>query len=77
MKTVGRAFINVLGIIAITSSWFPSGVAQEDVATIIHQSSEANQSDLAAVPEFDNDERDRNKEGRQDIRSYHALRLSL
>jgi hypothetical protein len=35
--------------------------AQEDVARIIRHSAEANESDWAAVPKFDNSERDRNR----------------
>ncbi|HKV81008.1 MAG TPA: hypothetical protein VJP02_22865 [Candidatus Sulfotelmatobacter sp.] len=63
MKPVHRRFINILGIMATTFLWFPSAAAQEDVATIIRRSSEANNRDWTAVPEFDNYERDRNKDG--------------
>lgn len=42
---------------------FASAAAQADVATIIRRSSEANDRDWAAVPEFDNYERGRNKDG--------------
>ena len=38
-------------------------VAQVDAATIIKRSAEANKRDWAAVPEFENDERDRTKDG--------------
>lgn len=38
-------------------------VAQENVASIIRRSIEANNRDWAAVPEFDNRERDRTKDG--------------
>lgn len=37
--------------------------AQEDVASILQRSSEANERDWAALPQFDNFERDRNKDG--------------
>jgi hypothetical protein len=37
--------------------------AQEDVASIVRKSAEANQRDWAAVPEFDNAERDRTTGG--------------
>jgi hypothetical protein len=40
-----------------------SGAAQEDVATIIQRSTEANDRDWAADPEFDNSERNRDKNG--------------
>ena len=45
----------------VLSPHFANG--QEDVASIIRHSSEANERDWAAVPEFDNSERDRNKDG--------------
>jgi len=63
VKAFRRPFINILGIMAATLLWFASAAAQEDVATIIRRSSEANNRDWAAVPEFDNYERDRNKDG--------------
>ena len=63
MKAFRRPFINILGIMAATLLWFASAAAQEDVATIIRRSSEANNRDWAAVPEFHNYERDRNKDG--------------
>lgn len=63
MKAFRRPFIKTFGIIGATFLWFASANAQEDVATIIRRSSEANSRDWAAVPEFDNYERDRNKDG--------------
>jgi hypothetical protein len=63
VKTYRRRFINIFGIMAATFLWFPSATAQEDVAAIIRRSSEANNRDWSAVPEFDNYERDRNKDG--------------
>jgi hypothetical protein len=63
VKTFHRRFINILGIVAVIFLWFPSAIAQADVAAIIRRSSEANDRDWAAVPEFDNYERDRNKDG--------------
>jgi hypothetical protein len=41
--------------------YFANG--QENVASIIQHSAEANERDWAAVPEFDNSERDRTKDG--------------
>ena len=63
MKTFRRRFINILGIMAAAFLWLTSAAAREDVANIIRRSSEANNRDWAAVPEFDNYERDRNKDG--------------
>jgi hypothetical protein len=63
VKTLRRRFLTILGIIGATFLGLPCATAQEDVATIIRRSSEANSRDWAAVPEFDNFERDRNKDG--------------
>jgi len=43
--------------------WIHSAAGQEDVANIIRRSTQANNRDWAAVPQFDNSERDRNKNG--------------
>jgi hypothetical protein len=43
--------------------WPHVPAAQQDVTTIIRKSTEANKRDWAAVPEFDNSERDRTKDG--------------
>lgn len=56
----------VLSLIWITGALLlcpHSAHGQEDVAKIIQNSSEANERDWAAVPEFNNSERDRNKDG--------------
>ena len=63
MRTYPSQFINILALMAASLSYFPSAAAQEDAATIIRRSSEANHRDWDAVPEFDNDERDRDKNG--------------
>lgn len=63
MKALRKRSINIIGIIAATLLCFASVAAQDDVANIIRRSSEANDRDWAAVPEFDNYERDRNKDG--------------
>jgi hypothetical protein len=63
---VRSALIPVVGIFWITgalSLCSHSANAPEDVASIIQRSAEANERDWAAVPEFDNTERDRNKDG--------------
>lgn len=43
--------------------WSVFAHAQVDVSTIIRRSAEANKRDWEAVPQFDNDERDRTKDG--------------
>ena len=48
---------------AITPFWPRSAAGQETAASIIQHSAEANARDWAAVPEFDNSERDRTKDG--------------
>jgi len=63
VKSFRKPLLHILGIFAASWLWFSPAAAQEDVATIIRRSSEANNRDLAAVPEFENDERDRNKDG--------------
>lgn len=62
MKPFLKSFINILSIVVALFLQF-SAVAQEDVASIIRRSSEANTRDWTAAPEFDNYERDRNKDG--------------
>jgi hypothetical protein len=56
-------WITALWMMGALLLWPPSAIAQEDVATILHRSAEANNRDWAASPEFDNFERDRNKDG--------------
>jgi hypothetical protein len=48
-------------------------IAQDDVASIIQRSSEANERDWSAVPQFDDFERDRNKDG---DKTYDVTMLS-
>jgi hypothetical protein len=55
-----EAILILIGAILL-SPYFAS--AQEDAASIIRRSAEANNRDWAAVPQFDNSERDRTKEG--------------
>jgi len=62
-KSLSGSFIRTLGIIVTSFVWLTCAEGQDDAATIIRRSSEANNRDWAAVPEFDNDERDRNKDG--------------
>jgi hypothetical protein len=50
-------------LIAAILLWPHSAHGQENVASIIQHSAEANERDWAAVPEFDNFERDRTKDG--------------
>jgi len=64
VKTFRGTLALVLAIITTAFFLFAYAAgAQVDVSTIIRRSSEANSRDLAAVPEYDNDERDRTKDG--------------
>jgi len=54
---------SLLGILGGFLLWPPLVNGQVDVGSIIRQSAEANERDWVAVPEFDNSERDRNREG--------------
>ena len=59
--SIGRTnALPVLGAVLLCSI---ASTAQEDVPSIIRRSVEANNRDWAAVPEFDNRERDRTKDG--------------
>lgn len=62
-----RTIFVFVSLLCLTGAllWPYSANGQEDVASIIQRSSEANDRDWAAVPEFDNSERDRNKDGDQ------------
>jgi hypothetical protein len=55
--------VTILGIILTLLIWPVSANSQDDVANIIQRASEASERDWNAVPEFDNFERDRNKDG--------------
>ena len=55
-----RSALTTVGILLFCSI---TSFAQENVASIIRRSVEANNRDWAAVPEFDNCERDRTKDG--------------
>jgi len=50
-------------VLAILLSYLVPSSAEENVASIIRRSVEANNRDWAAVPEFENRERDRTKDG--------------
>jgi hypothetical protein len=50
-------------LVAAILLWPHSANGQENAANIVQSSAEANERDWAAVPEFDNFERDRTKEG--------------
>jgi hypothetical protein len=64
-----EALVRTLRRPLVTLLWVPvlllvhSAAAQDDVAKIIRQSGEAANRDWDAVPQFDNSERDRNKDG--------------
>lgn len=57
------ALLTPLCVIAVIALCHTSVKAQETAASIIQHSSEANARDWAAVPQFDNSERDRTKDG--------------
>lgn len=63
MKTILIGFASLLSVIVAILLSPRFAVAQEDVTSIIQRSSEANERDWAAVPQFANSERDRNKDG--------------
>src|SRR5690348_9574416 len=54
---------HIFRLIVFVLFWSVFAFAQENVATIIQRSTEANERDWQAVPQFDNSERDRNKDG--------------
>ena len=54
---------DIFRLLAFVLLWSVFAFAQENVATIIQRSTEANERDWQAVPQFDNSERDRNKDG--------------
>jgi hypothetical protein len=64
-----KARVRIFRKALLTLLWIPglllmqSAAAQDDVANIIRQSAEAANRDWAAVPQFDDSERDRNKDG--------------
>jgi len=60
-KTFRCPFIGIVSLFA--AAFVYSAAAQEEVAAIIRRSAEANNRDWAAVPDFENYERDRNKDG--------------
>lgn len=53
----------VTRLLTFTVLWSVFTYAQENVSTIIQRSAEANKRDWEAVPQFDNYERDRTKDG--------------
>ena len=63
MRTGPLSFFIPFCLIAAILLWPDSANGQEDAASIIQHSAEANERDWAAVPEFDNFERDRTKDG--------------
>jgi len=63
VKTILIGFASLLSITGPILLLPRCAKAQEDVASIIRQSSEANERDWAAVPQYDNAERDRDKNG--------------
>jgi len=72
VKTILIGFASLLSVTAAILLSPRSATGQEDVASIIQHSSEANERDWAAVPQFDDVERDRNKDG---DKTYDATML--
>ena len=62
LRTVGTQLANILWILGLMQLC-PHSANAQDVASIIQRSAEANARDWAAVPKFNNSERDRNKDG--------------
>lgn len=63
MKTTPIRLANLLWIVGAILLWPHFANGQENVTNIIEHSAEANERDWAAVSEFDDSERDRNKDG--------------
>ena len=63
MKAAPLSFFIPFYLIAAILLWPYFANGQENAASIIQHSAEANERDWAAVPEFDNFERDRTKDG--------------
>ena len=58
-RAVAQSFV----VLAVSLVYWGNLSAEENAASILHRSVEANSRDWAAVPQFDNSERDRNKDG--------------
>ena len=58
-----RSFPKILYVVTLVLLSCPFALGQEDVANIVRKSAEANNRDWAAVPEYNNEERDRTKDG--------------
>ena len=63
VRTVRIMFLCLVLIMGLIPLRPYAANAQDDAASIIQRSTEANKRDWAAAPEFDNSERDRNKDG--------------
>lgn len=63
MRTVRIRLLFLVWIVGVILLRPYAATAQEDAASIVQRSTEANKRDWAAAPEFDNSERDRNKDG--------------
>lgn len=58
-----KFLVGLAKLLTFAFLWSVFAFAQENAATIIRRSEEANERDWEAVPQFDNSERDRNKDG--------------
>lgn len=63
MRTFALSLLTPICAIVIIPFWLRPATGQETAASIIQHSAEANARDWAAVPKFDNSERDRTKDG--------------
>jgi len=63
VRTSLLSLLTPICIMGLIPFWARSANGQENAASIIQHSAEANARDWAAVPQFDNSERDRNKDG--------------
>ncbi len=63
VRSFRKSFVYIFWILATILLWPHAAAAQVSVASIIRQSTEANQRDWDAAPEFNDYERDRNKNG--------------
>ena len=62
MRPSSLSLLTPICVMAVIPFWPRSAAGQETAASIIQHSAEANARDWAAVPQFDNSERDRTKD---------------
>lgn len=72
LSVASKAVVHKLIVLIVLLSWSICLSAQEDAASILKKSAEANDRDWAAAPQFDNSERDIDKNG---DRTYEVTML--